>query len=156
MRRRLLLPLATGAVVLVGAVLLFRQGDAATATNPRQPALAAMPACADADVIFRLSTSSPVYLPGQPVGITFEVRNAGARWCKVAGQCDEVAPMSVFDGHRMLWSDRPCYNHEWDAVKIPLAPGRLVTYRGTWSTRGVGAGLYEARAAFLKASFLVL
>jgi hypothetical protein len=156
MRRRLVLPLATAVAVLGGTALLFGQGNAATASNRPQPALAAMPDCADADVIFRLSTSSPVYLPGQPVGITFEVRNAGARWCKVAGQCDEVAPMSVFDGHRMLWSDRPCFNHEWDAVKIPLAPGRLVTYRGTWSTQGVRAGLYEARAAFLKASFLVL
>src|SRR3984893_16402403 len=110
-----------------------------------------MPACADAEVIFRLSTGSPVYLPGQSVRITFEVRNASSRWCTVAGQCDEVAPLSVFDGHRMLWSDRPCYNHEWDAVKIPLAPGRLVSYRGSWSTRGIRAGLYEARAAFLKA-----
>jgi hypothetical protein len=156
MRRRLVLPLATASAVLVGTVLLFGQGVAATASSRPQPALAAMPACADTVVIFRLSTSSPVYLPGQRVGITFEVRNAGRHWCKVAGQCDEVAPISVFDGHRMLWSDKPCYNHEWDAVKIPLAPGRLVTYRRSWSTQGIRAGWYEARAEFLKASFLVL
>jgi hypothetical protein len=156
MSRPLLRTLAIVATVVVGAFLLFGQGKAAPLSAGPTPALAAMPACADADVIFRLSTSSPVYLPGQPVRITFEVRNAGARWCKVAGQCDEVAPISVFDGHRMLWSDRPCYNHEWDAVKIPLAPGRLVSYLGSWSTQGVGAGLYEARAAFLKTSFVVL
>jgi len=156
MSRHHMLPFATVAAVLVGAILLFGQGNAATATNRRQPALATMPACADADVIFRLSTSSPVYLPGQPVGITFEVRNADRRWCKVAGQCDEVAPVSVFDSRRMLWSDRPCYNHEWDAVAIPLEPGRLVTYRRSWSTQGARGGWYEARAAFLKTSFLVL
>ena len=156
MRRRLVLPLATVAAVLVGVVSLFGQGNAVTPSNRPQPALVAMPACADADVIFRLSTSSPVYLPGQPVSITFEVRNAGRQWCKVAGQCDEVAPLSVFDSRRMLWSDRPCYNHEWDAVAIPLAPGRLVTYRGSWRAQGAHAGWYEARAAFLKASFLIL
>jgi hypothetical protein len=157
MRHRLLLPLATFAVVLVvGASLLWGKAQASPAPGGTPPALAAMAACADAEVIFRPSTSSPVYLPGQSVRITFDVRNASARWCKVAGQCDEVAPLSVFDGHRMLWSDRPCYNHEWDAVKIPLAPGRLVSYQGSWSTQGVSAGLYEVRAAFLKASFLVL
>ncbi|HEY8680173.1 MAG TPA: hypothetical protein VIN01_03880 [Candidatus Dormibacteraeota bacterium] len=156
MGRPLQRTLAIVATVVVGAFLLFGQGKAAPLSAGPTPALAAMPACADADVIFRLSTSSPVYLPGQPVRITFEVRNAGARWCKVAGQCGEVAPISVFDGHRMLWSDRPCYNHEWDAVKIPLAPGRLVSYLGSWSTQGVGAGLYEVRAAFLKTSFVVL
>jgi hypothetical protein len=156
MSRPLWRTLAIVATVVVGAFLLFGQGRAAPLSAGPTPIPASMPACADADVIFRLSTSSPVYLPGQPVRVTFEVRNAGARWCKVAGQCDEVAPISVFDGHRMLWSDRPCYNHEWDAVKIPLAPGRLVSYRGSWSTEGIRAGLYEARAAFLKAYFLVL
>ena len=153
---RLVLPLASVAAVLVGTVLLFGRGDAATASNRTQPSLAAMPVCADADVIFRLTTNSPVYLPGQPVGITFEVRNAGGRWCTVAGQCDEVAPVSVFDSRRMLWSDKPCYNHEWDAVEIPLAPGRLVTYRRSWSTQGVRPGWYDVGAAFLKTSLLVL
>jgi hypothetical protein len=156
MRRRLVVPFVAVAAIAVVALLLLGQGHAATASNRPPPASAAMPVCADADVIFRLYTDSPVYLPGQPVRVSFEVRNAGARWCKVAGQCDEVAPISVFDSRRMLWSDRPCYNHEWDAVQIPLAPGRLVTYRGSWGTHGVRAGWYEARAAFLKISFLVL
>ena len=115
-----------------------------------------MPGCADSNVSFRLTTDTVLYFPGQPVLMTFEVRNLARDWCKVAGQCDEVAPISVFNSTRMLWSDRPCYNHEWDAVKIPLPPGRLVIYRGKWSTQGVRLGLYEARAAFLKVSFLVL
>lgn len=156
MRRRFVLPTATVAAVLVGVFLLIGQGSAATPSSPPQPALAAMPTCADADVIFRLSTSSPLYLPGQPVGTTFEVRNAGMKWCRVAGQCGEVAPVSVFDNRRLVWSDKPCYNHDWDAVEIPLAPGRLVSYKGSWSTQGARAGWYEARAAFLKTSFLVL
>jgi len=156
MRHRLLPPLTTLAAIAVVAFLLSGQGHSATASNLPQPALAAMPVCADSDVIFRLSTDSPVYLPGQSVGVTLEVRNKATRWCKVAGQCDEVAPLTVFDSHRLLWSDTPCYNHEWDAVKIPLAPGRLVTYHGSWSTDGARGGWYEARAEFLKTSFLVL
>jgi hypothetical protein len=156
MSRPLLRTLTTVAAIVVGSFLLFGRSQAAPASSDPPPALAAMPACADADVSFRLSTSSPAYLPGQSVRITFDVRNAGSRWCTVPGQCDEVAPISVFDGSRILWSDKPCYNHEWDAVKIPLPPGRLVSYRGDWNTRGVRAGLYEARAAFLKESFLIL
>jgi hypothetical protein len=156
MRHRLLAPLATLAAMAVGALLLFGQGHSATASNRPQPALAAMPVCADSEVIFRLSTGSPVYLPGQSVRVTLEVRNAGSHWCKVAGQCDEVAPLTVFDSRRLLWSDKPCYNHEWDAVNIPLAPGRLVTYHGSWSTSGARAGWYEARAEFLKTAFLIL
>jgi hypothetical protein len=156
MRHRLLAPLATLAAIAAAALLLFGPGHSATASNLPQPALAAMPACADSEVIFRLSTDSPVYLPGQSVRVTLEVRNASARWCKAAGQCGEVAPLTVFDNHRLLWSDKPCYNHEWDAVKIPLAPGRLVTYHGSWSTDSVRGGWYEARAEFLKTSFLVL
>lgn len=123
MGRPLQRTLAIVATVVVGAFLLFGQGKAAPLSAGPTPALAAMPACADADVIFRLSTSSPVYLPGQPVRITFEVRNAGARWCKVAGQCGEVAPISVFDGHRMLWSDRPCYNPRVGRGEDPAGAG---------------------------------
>jgi hypothetical protein len=157
MRRRLLFTLATAATLVGLAVLALVQGSPPPAMpNRPEPALAAMPACADAKVSFRLSTDTVVYLPGQPVQLTLEVRSTATDWCKVAGQCDEVAPLSVFDSSRMLWSDRPCYNHEWDAVKIALPPGRLVTYRGKWSTQGARIGLYEARAAFLKVSFLVL
>ena len=156
-RRRLLFTLATVATLLGLTLLALVQGSPPpTGPNRPQPALAAMPICADAKVSFRLSTDTVVYLPGQPVQMTFEVRSSAADWCKVAGQCDEVAPISVFDSSRMLWSDRPCYNHEWDAVKIPMPPGRLVTFRGRWNTRGVRLGVYEARAAFLKVNFLVL
>ncbi|MDQ6919450.1 MAG: hypothetical protein M3Z98_08840 [Candidatus Dormibacteraeota bacterium] len=155
MRRRLLVPLAVVAMLAAGVLGLSGRGTSSPSISP-QPALAAMPACADANVTFRLFTDSPVYLPGQSVRVTFEVRNAGSRWCKVAGQCDEVAPISIFDGARMIWSDKPCYNHEWDAVGVPLPPGRLLIQRGSWSTRGVRDGSYEARAAFLATVFLVL
>ncbi len=151
----MLLPLALATVLVAGALGLTWRGAVPPALGP-QPALAAMPACADADVTFRLFTDRPVYLPGQPVRVSFEVRNAGSGWCKVAGQCDEVAPVSIFAGARLIWSDKPCYNHEWDAVKVPLPPRRLLTYRGSWNTHGVRAGTYEARAAFLTTAFLVL
>lgn len=156
MRHRLLFALALVPVLAAGALVLSWHGGAATAANRPEPALAGMPSCADADVTFRLTTNSPVYLPGQPVRVSFEARNAGAGWCRVVGQCDEVATLAIFDSRRILWSDRPCYNHEWDAVPIALAPGRLVTSQGSWSARGAHPGWYEARAAFLKASFLVL
>jgi hypothetical protein len=156
MRHRLLVSFALASVLVAGALILSGQRNAATAANRPQPALASMPRCPDANVTFRLTTNSPAYLPGQPVRINLEVRNTSASWCTVAGQCDEVAPLSIFDSGRMIWSDRPCYNHEWDAVKIPLAPGRLVVYQGSWSTRGVRGGWYGARAEFLKTSFLIL
>jgi hypothetical protein len=155
-RHRLVLSLSTIAIVAIATLLYLGQGQGATAAGRAEPSVAAMPACADARVIFRLFTDSPVYLPGQSVRVSFEVRNAGSSWCTVAGQCDEVAPISIFDGSRMLWSDKPCYNHEWDAVRIPLAPGRLITYRGKWRTQGAHGGWYEARAAFLKTSVLIL
>jgi len=155
MRHRLLIALVALAGLAAGFVLVG-QNRSATATTLPRPALAAMPACADADVIFRLFTDSPVYLPGQTVRVGLDVRSSASRWCTVAGQCDEVAPISIFDGGRMAWSDRPCLNHEWDAVKIPLAPGRLVTYRGSWRTPGVRAGWYEVRAAFLTTTVLIL
>jgi hypothetical protein len=156
MGSRLLVTAALGTVLAAGAVLITRQGGVVTDANQSQPLLAAMPTCADAAITFRLTTSSPVYLAGQPVRVSLEVRNSGSRWCKVIGQCDEVATLAIFDSGRMLWSDRPCYNHEWDAVPIGLAPDRVLTSLGSWSTAGAKPGWYEARSAFLKAPFLVL
>jgi hypothetical protein len=155
MRHRLPVALLLVAALAAGSLVLGQDRNA-NATNLPRPALASMPSCADADVIFRLFTDGPVYLPGQAVRVTFEVRNAGSQWCNVAGQCDEVAPVSIFDGGRMVWSDKPCLNHEWDAVKIPLAPNRPVIYGGSWRTRGVRAGRYEVRGAFLKTTVLLL
>jgi hypothetical protein len=156
MRGRLLVAAALVTFLAAGAVLFIWHVGLATASNQARPALAAMPACADADVSFRLTTSSPVYLPRQPVRVTLDVANSGSGWCKVIGQCDEVATLAIFDSSRMLWSDRPCYNHEWDAVPIGLAPGRVLTSRGAWPGAGAKPGWYEARAAFLKVPFLVL
>jgi hypothetical protein len=156
MRGRLLVAATLVTVLGATAVLYTWQSGLVIAPNQARPALAAMPACADADVAFRLTTSSPVYLPGQPVRVSLDVRNSGSRWCKVSGQCDEVATLAIFDSSRMLWSDRPCYNHEWDAAPIGLAPGRVLTSRGAWPAAGAKPGWYEARAAFLKVAFLVL
>jgi len=41
-------------------------------------------------------------------------------------------------------------------VPIALGPHRLLTARGAWTTHGIHPGWYEARAAFLKVTFLVL
>jgi hypothetical protein len=156
MRGRLPVAAALVAALAAGAILFSWQGGLGAAPNQSRPALTAMPACADADITFRLTTNSPVYLPGQPVRVSLDVRNSGSRWCKVIGQCDEVATLAVFDSGRLLWSDRPCLNHEWDAVPIGLAPGRVITSGGAWPATGARPGWYEARAAFLKAPFLVL
>jgi hypothetical protein len=155
-RRRLSASLVVVAVLAGGSLAVCGRTDHVPGAPATRPALVAMPSCPDAAVTFRLLTDSPLYLPGQPVRVNLEVRNTGSRWCKIAGQCDEVAPLSIFDGGRMLWSDRPCYNHEWDAVDIPLPPGRLVATKGSWNPGRPPAGWYEARAAFLKVAFLVL
>jgi len=155
MRRRPLVLLAL-VPVLAGALVLSLQGGAANSTGGSEPAIASLPHCADSAVTYRLTTNSPVYLPGQPVRVSLEVRNAGARWCRVIGQCNEVATLAIFDGGRMVWSDRPCFNADWDAVPIALGPHRLLTAGGAWTTRGVRPGWYEARGAFLKVTFLVL
>jgi hypothetical protein len=155
-RQRLSASLVVVAVLTAGSLTLFGRGGTGPSAPAQRPVLVAMPACPDAAVTFRLTTDSPVYLPGQPVRVNLEVRNTGSLWCRIAGQCDEVAPLSIFDGGRMLWSDRPCYNHEWDAVDIPLAPDRPVTSQGSWNPGRVRGGWYEARAAFLKVAFLVL
>ena len=156
MRGRLLVPAALVTLLAASAILFTWQGGLVTAANRARPALAAMAACADADVAFRLTTSSPVYVPGQLVRVSLDVHNSSSRWCKVIGQCNEVATLAIFDSSRMLWSDRPCYNHEWDAMPIGLAPGWVLASRGSWPAAGAKPGWYEARAAFLKVPFLIL
>src|ERR1700730_19334242 len=106
MRHRLLVALVALVALATGFVLVG-QSRGATATNLPRPAFAARPACADADVIFRLFTDSPVYLPGQTVRVGFEVRSSAPRWCTVAGQSEARAPISVFDAGGAVCVVRP-------------------------------------------------
>jgi hypothetical protein len=155
MRRRPWLLLVLPAL-LVGLLLAGRLEGSTSAASGPGPATGLIRHCGDADLAYRLTTNSPVYLRGQQVRVTLTVRNLTSHWCSVVGQCSEVGHLSVFNSQGLVWAHHPCFNDEWFSQPISVPPARTLTYRGTWTAKGASLGWYEARAAFLKTSFLIV
>jgi hypothetical protein len=142
--------------LLVGLLLAGRS----EASNSAAPGPGLAPGlirhCGDVDLAYRLTTNSPVYLRGQQVKVTLTVRNLTGHWCSVVGQCNEVGHLSVFNSQGLVWAHHPCFNDEWFSQPISVPPSRTLTYQGVWTAKAASLGWYEARAAFLKTSFLIV